>query len=158
MKLRHRLLRGALAAPFVLTAPLASGDSPPKEPKPRPKMVQAFENGDRVWLNREGSCELRAEPKCPPNVPCNPPQPRAVECPEPGLVKRFDNGDRIHRDESLTCIRTYVMDCPEGVKCNPPPPRAVACPEEPVPKEGYRFIDRDDNKKKKTREGAKKAK
>lgn len=144
MKLRHKLLSGVLAAPFVLTASVAAGDAaPPKPVKQVPRMVQHFTNGDQVYLQpEEGTCTLFRHVSCPPNVPCNPPRPVPVECPSPGLVAVLPNGDSIHRRANYFCYQRSPMNCPEGVKCNPPPPRKVDCPAEDPKKVKPKPIER----------------
>jgi hypothetical protein len=64
-----------LAAPFLFTA-LAFGDATP----PHKKLPKAPE-GATVTRDDDGTCWVRSGGHCPPNVHCNPPPPRQVECP-----------------------------------------------------------------------------
>tara|TARA_R110002073_G_scaffold24260_1_gene81872 strand:- start:61835 stop:62359 length:525 start_codon:yes stop_codon:yes gene_type:complete len=51
-----------------------------KAPKPKPA---APKNGGKVITQQDGTCIWVQTVKCPPNVACNPPPPKAVRCPEP---------------------------------------------------------------------------
>jgi hypothetical protein len=78
-----------------------------------------------VQRRPDGSCWLEEPMDCPPNVACNPPPPREVDCatgkdvpPDAPGVTRQPNG---------SCYRISRMHCPPHAMCNPPPPRPVDC-------------------------------
>ena len=84
-----------LAAPFVLTAMLspALADSPPPNPNPPPpppeKPGPPRKDWGQVVRRPDGTClQLPPATRCPPNVHCNPPPPRQVECPPPPATKK----------------------------------------------------------------------
>ena len=117
-----RMNKRALAAPFLFTS-LAFADAT-LPPKKLPKAPDAL----KVTKREDGSCWYFAgTPHCPPNVRCNPPPPRQVECPPEKLPKAPDE-KRVFRRPDGSCWYDEPVHCPPGATCNPPPPMQVECP------------------------------
>ncbi len=78
-----------LVAPFLLTvafSPAHADQSPPTRnpPPPQRRKLPAASKDDQVTRRPDGTCWVyQPSPHCPPNINCNPPAPREVECPPP---------------------------------------------------------------------------
>ena len=68
-----------LAAPFLAT--VAFGALAFADNTPPPKKLPKAPDESKVTKREDGTCWYFNNPTCPPNVHCNPPPPRQVECP-----------------------------------------------------------------------------
>lgn len=85
-----------------------------------------------VHKRPDGTCWETITVDCPPNVACNPPPPKQVDCepealPEPKVV------ENVHTRDDGTCWESANVECKPGRTCNPPPPMQVKCPEPATP-------------------------
>ncbi len=73
--------------PRQVLCPEAKPEPPTPDPKfappppPEQPTLPDAPPGAKLIRNADGSCVAFIDPKCPPNVPCNPPPPMPVKCP-----------------------------------------------------------------------------
>ncbi len=81
--------RPLLALPFVLTTLIspAFADEAPPPPAKKKKLPKPGPN-DHIIRDPDGTCRAVENRPCPPNVHCNPPPPREVECPPEKETKK----------------------------------------------------------------------
>jgi hypothetical protein len=96
------------------------------EPPPDPTAITPTVT---VTRRPDGTCWEMVSVTCPPQMACNPPPPRQVDCPpdsdaslpEPSVAAN------VHVRPDGSCWESFSVTCPAGAMCNPPPPRQVRC-------------------------------
>src|SRR5688500_2587309 len=91
---------------------------PKPDPKPEPEPIDP-KTTTTVRRMDDGTCQEFTSVECPPQVMCNPPPPRTVDCP-PDLLPDAKVPDNVHARTDGTCWEHAKMKCPKGATCNPP--------------------------------------